>query len=132
VVARHVRIALGDNHSHHSPVRVIVAAAGTSDELARESFRAAVQQWAEANPDDDAIAAFIAGGAPDVGTAVDAAISAGLNPVVAPFTLAEGALTDRARADALAHGATVFLPALGAADEVVSILLARRDACATV
>ena len=79
------------------------------------------------------VAAFIAGGEPDVHEAVvTTSRDAGDHLVVAPFTLAEGALTERARRQALDAGAVDFLPPLGAADEVVSILLARRDACATV
>jgi len=132
VVARHVRAARIHDAKHQAAKRVVVAAAGTSVESAREQFRVAVARWSATLHDVDATAAFIAGGAPDVSDAVGSALADGTGPLVVPFTLAGGSLTERARAQALIAGAEAFLPPLGAADEVITILLDRRDACATV
>jgi len=117
-------------------VTIVVCAAGSSDEQARTAFSAAVGEWAatrtDRTTDHRAMAAFIAGGAPHVTDAVSSEVQSGRAVVVVPFTLARGALTELARSQALEAGAIDFLPPLGAADSVISIVLARRDACVTV
>jgi len=111
---------------------IVVASAGASDERSRAQFIEAVNDWAPGLSGVEAVPAFIAGGDPDVVEATRRLRAEGRSVVLAPFLLADGALYQRARAQATANGTVEVLPPLGAADAVVAILVARRDACATV
>lgn len=100
---------------------IVLASAGSSDPRAREALEGLARRW---RPGVEVGCA--AGGGRSVGEAVGRVRAAGARRVVvASWFLAPGLLWDRARADALAHGADAVAGVLADRPEVVSAVLRR-------
>ena len=105
---------------------LVLANAGSSDPRARAALERLARRW---RPGVGVGCA--AGGGPSVGEAVERVRATGARRVVvASWFLAPGLLWDRARADALAHGADAVGGVLADRPEVVATVLRRYLAAA--
>ncbi|MGW0120199.1 sirohydrochlorin chelatase [Streptomyces sp. NPDC003327] len=105
---------------------VVVAATGSRDPDARASVAAVARELRRAGW-GDALPAYATGPGLRPGDAVRHLRARGLARVaVAPYVLAPGLLPDRIAADATTAGADVLAAPLGAAPELVRLVVARR------
>jgi sirohydrochlorin ferrochelatase len=109
---------------------VVLASAGSTDPEARAVIDAIARDWRRTGW--AAVApAFASASLPRTRDAVRALRAAGARRVaVAPYVLAPGFLPDRIARGAREAGADLLAPVLGAAPEVVDLLLRRYDAAA--
>jgi sirohydrochlorin ferrochelatase len=110
---------------------VVLAAAGSSHPAANATVAALAARWARARGWRAVLPAYASAAAPTPAEAVGAlrAAAAG-RVVVASYLLSPGYFADKIRAGALAAGAAVVSPVLGAAPEVAEVVLERYAAAA--
>jgi sirohydrochlorin ferrochelatase len=107
---------------------VVLAAAGSSDPAAVAEVRAIAPRWRESGW-ADVIAAFGSAAEPTVASAVRALRASGVARVaVSAYLLFPGRFATTIAADAAAEGGDVTAAPLGAAPEVVELVLRRYDA----
>ncbi len=104
---------------------VVLVSAGSSDASANATIARLAQEW-RSRGWRDAVPAYASAAGPKPGEAVAALLEAGAPRVaVASYFLAPGYFTDKVRAEALAAGAAVVSPALGAAPEIAELIVRR-------
>ncbi|MEU8466241.1 sirohydrochlorin chelatase [Streptomyces sp. NPDC029003] len=109
---------------------VVLAAAGSGDPEAAETLAALARHW-QHTAGWYAVRPAAASGGPRTEDVVRALRAEGARRVaVAPYVLAPGRLPDRIAAGARAAGADVLAPVLGAAPELVRLVLRRYDRAA--
>jgi sirohydrochlorin ferrochelatase len=116
---------LGESQPEHAYDGVVVAAAGSSDPAANDMVAetAAALGRRIGLP---AVPAYASAATPTVGDAVARLASSGARRVtVASYLLAPGHFAERVRADGLAAGAVAVSRPLGAAPEIVQLVLRR-------
>jgi len=122
------RLAEADPAAHQDPARtaVVLAAAGSSDPEANATIARLAAQWQVRNGWYAVRPAYASAAAPSPAAAVAGLLHDGAPRVaVATYLLAPGLFADRIREAALAAGAAVVSPALGACAEVADVLLDR-------
>jgi sirohydrochlorin ferrochelatase len=113
---------VGGDPARHS---VLMVASGSSDDAARDEVAAVAARWSDDRP-APVRPAFVAGAGPDVAEAVAELRSLAEQPVaLVPYLLADGVLLGRATATARTLGVEVVAAPLGAAPELVDVVLAR-------
>ncbi|MFG2623277.1 sirohydrochlorin chelatase [Streptomyces sp. NPDC048507] len=111
---------------------VVLAAAGSGDPEAAEGLAALARHW-QRTAGWYAVRPAAASAGPRTEDVVRALRAEGARRVaVAPYVLAPGRLPDRIAAGARAAGADVLAPVLGAAPELVRLVLRRYDRAARV
>jgi sirohydrochlorin ferrochelatase len=118
-----VGVAVGD-----PATSVVLAAAGSSDPAAVAEVRAVAARWRDRGW-ADVVAAFGSAAEPTVASAVRALRASGVPRVaVSAYLLFPGRFATTIAADAAAEGSDVTAAPLGAAPEVVELVLRRYDA----
>jgi sirohydrochlorin ferrochelatase len=108
-------------------IGIVLGAAGTSDPAARRQIEQLAAEWASTGWSGVACAYASAGG-PDVAAAATGLRRQGADRVVlAPYVLAPGILPDRLFSSARAARLDALAPVLGAAPEVVSLIIQRYE-----
>ncbi|TLP63784.1 sirohydrochlorin chelatase [Microbispora triticiradicis] len=106
---------------------VVLVSAGSSDGRANATIAAVARAWARERPWWSVTAAYASAAAPRPREEVERLILAGApRVVVAPYLLAPGHFADAVRRDALDAGAHAVGGVLGAAPELVTLLLERH------
>lgn len=104
---------------------VVLVSAGSSDASANATIAHLARDW-RARGWHDAVPAYASAAGPKPGEAVAALLDAGARRVaVASYFLAPGHFADKVRDEALAAGADVVSPVLGAAPEVADLIVHR-------
>jgi sirohydrochlorin ferrochelatase len=120
-----VGVALGD-----PATAVVLAAAGSSDPAAVADVRAVAARWRDSGW-ADVIAAFGSAAEPTIASAVRALRASGVPRVaVSAYLLFPGRFATTIAADAAAEGGDVTAAPLGAAPELVDLVLRRYDVAA--
>ena len=122
------RLAEADPSAFQNPARtaVVLAAAGSSDPEANTTIAQLAAQWQARTGWQAVQPAFASAAEPSPAAAVADLLRAGApRVVVATYLLAPGLFADRIRQSALAAGAAVVAPALGACTEVADVMLDR-------
>jgi sirohydrochlorin ferrochelatase len=120
-----VGVALGD-----PATAVVLAAAGSSDPAAVAEVRAVAARWRDSGW-ADVIAAFGSAAEPTIASAVRALRASGVPRVaVSAYLLFPGRFATTIAADAAAEGGDVTAAPLGAAPELVDLVLRRYDVAA--
>jgi sirohydrochlorin ferrochelatase len=110
-----------------SDTAVVLAAAGSSDPAANATIRGIAATWQVTRGWHSVVPAYASAASPTVGEAVRAlrGTPGVRRVVVSTYLLAPGYFADRIRSDALAAGADLVAPALGALPEIAEIILER-------
>ena len=122
------RLAEADPGAHRDPARtaVVLAAAGSSDPEANATIARMAAQWQARTGWLAVRPAYASAAEPSPATAVAGLLRDGApRVVVATYLLAPGLFADRIRHTALAAGAAIVSPALGACAEVADLMLYR-------
>jgi sirohydrochlorin ferrochelatase len=119
-------VAVGDRDAR-ARTSVVLAAAGSSDSTANETIATLAARWRVSGGWRRVLPAYASATSPSPDEAVRALLAAEPDRPVAvgTYLLAPGYFADKIRAAALAAGAAVISPALGAAPEVADVILDR-------
>jgi sirohydrochlorin ferrochelatase len=106
---------------------VVLAAAGSAGPAANATIRGIAASWQLTRGWHSVVPAYASAAAPTVGEAVRALreTTGVRRVVVSTYLLAPGFFADRIRVQALAAGADLVAPALGALPEIADIVLER-------